>query len=223
MVQPSRTEFIVLISSIMMIVAFAIDSMLPALPAIGHSLGVVNENHWSLVITAFTVGFGISQLFVGTLSDRFGRRTLMLGSLVAFALCSIAAALAASFTLLLVARAAQGLGAAGARVIVTSVVRDRFEGRDMAQVMSLAAAIFMAAPIIAPFMVRQCSRSRHGDGFSSYWRLSVWRRSCGWRCGCPKRLNRITEDRLRQRQSAPVLRSSCVIVSPSGIPSATLA
>ena len=152
MVQPSRTEFIVLISSIMMIVAFAIDSMLPALPAIGHSLGVVNENHWSLVITAFTVGFGISQLFVGTLSDRFGRRTLMLGSLVAFALCSIAAALAASFTLLLVARAAQGLGAAGARVIVTSVVRDRFEGRDMAQVMSLAAAIFMAAPIIAPFM-----------------------------------------------------------------------
>lgn len=149
---PGRTEFIALIASIMMILAFAIDSMLPALPAIGGSLGVAQETRWALVITVFTFGFGVAQLFVGTLSDRFGRRAMLLISLVAFAVCSIAAAVATSFTLLLAARAAQGLGAAGARVLATSVVRDRFAGRDMAQVMSLASAVFMAGPIIAPFM-----------------------------------------------------------------------
>ena len=152
MKMPGRTEFIALIATIMMIMAFAIDSMLPALPAIGHSLNIANPNRWSLVITAFTVGFGVSQLFIGTLSDRYGRRTFMLVSLVAYAACSVLAALASSFALLLAARVAQGVGAAGARVLAVSVVRDRFEGRSMAQVMSLASAIFMAAPIAAPFM-----------------------------------------------------------------------
>jgi DHA1 family bicyclomycin/chloramphenicol resistance-like MFS transporter len=65
---------------------------------------------------------------------------------------SLAAALAPTFDHLLVARGVQGIFAAGARVIVTSTVRDRFEGRDMAQVMSLSSMIFMAAPILAPAM-----------------------------------------------------------------------
>lgn len=147
-----RREFVLLISGIMMLVAFAIDSMLPALPAIGNSLGVSVDNQRQFVITAFMIGFGIGQFFVGTISDRYGRRGLMLGSLFGFALTSLAATLANSFDLLLVARLAQGITAAGARVLVTSVVRDRYEGRAMAQVMSLASVIFMAAPILAPTM-----------------------------------------------------------------------
>ena len=147
-----RVEFIALIASIMMIVAFAIDAMLPALPSIGAALGVTVENRRSLVIIVFMAGFGVAQFFVGTLSDRYGRRGLMLASLIGYALFSLAAAAAPSFTLLLSARAAQGAAAAGARVLATSVVRDRFEGRDMAQVMSLATMVFMAAPILAPTM-----------------------------------------------------------------------
>lgn len=149
---PGRIEFVLLISAIMMIVAFAIDSMLPALPAIGHALGVGDETQRPLVISAFLLGFAVGQLFVGTLSDRYGRRGLMLWSLFGFALASLAASIAPSFDHLLLARAAQGIFAAGARVIVTSTVRDRFEGRSMAQVMSLASMIFMAAPILAPAM-----------------------------------------------------------------------
>lgn len=152
MKMPGRPEFIALIASVMMIVAFAIDSMLPALENIGRDLGVTEDTRWALVITAFTIGLGAAQLFVGTLSDRFGRRWLMIGSLLAFAVFSILAAAAQTFVLLLVARALQGVAAAGAQVIARSVVRDRFEGREMAQVMSFASAIFMAAPIIAPFM-----------------------------------------------------------------------
>ena len=149
---PGKTEFVFLISAIMMLVAFAIDSMLPALPAIGNGLGVSFENERQFVITAFMIGFGLAQFFVGAISDKYGRRGLMLWALFGYALTSLAATLAPSFDLLLLARAAQGMAAAGARVLVTSVVRDRFEGRAMAQVMSLASVIFMAAPILAPLM-----------------------------------------------------------------------
>jgi len=152
MKMPGRLEFIALIATIQMIVAFAIDSMLPALKAIGSSLHVADETRLGLIVTAFTLGFGIAQLFVGSISDRYGRRGLMMISLVAYAVTSIIAAVASSFELLLLARMAQGVGAAGGRVLAVSVVRDRFEGRDMAQVMSFTSAIFMAAPILAPFM-----------------------------------------------------------------------
>jgi MFS transporter, DHA1 family, multidrug resistance protein len=149
---PSQTEFVLLISSVMMLVAFAIDSMLPALPAIGLSLRVADPADQPLVIGAFLFGFSIALLFVGTISDRYGRRGLMLASLVGYAVTSIAAAVAPSFETLLVARAAQGMAAAGGQVLVRAVVRDKFEGRAMAQIMSLAGMLFMAGPIIAPSM-----------------------------------------------------------------------
>lgn len=149
---PGRTEFIVLVAGILMTIAFAIDSMLPALPLIAHSLNVTIPNHRQFVIIGFMIGFGVSQFFIGTLSDRYGRRGLMLISLVGYTVFSLAAAIAPTFELLLLARFAQGAGAAGARVLAVSMVRDKFEGRAMAQVMSLASVVFMAAPILAPTM-----------------------------------------------------------------------
>jgi MFS transporter, DHA1 family, multidrug resistance protein len=149
---PGRAEFIVIVSSVMMVTALAIDSMLPALPAIGHGLGVADENQRQLVISSLLVGFTAMQLFAGMLTDRFGRRNLMLYSLLGFTVASLAAALAPSFPELLVARVVQGMTAAVAQVVIRSAVRDRFEGREMAQVMSMASSIFMLAPILAPAM-----------------------------------------------------------------------
>lgn len=149
---PRRTEFIVLISSVMMLVAFGIDSMLPALPQMGLALGIENENDRPIVISAFLAGFSVSLLLAGTLSDRYGRRQLLLGALFGYALASVACSFALTFEQLLAARVVQGTMAAGGQVVIRSVVRDRFAGRDMAQVMSLASMIFMAAPILAPAM-----------------------------------------------------------------------
>jgi MFS transporter, DHA1 family, multidrug resistance protein len=143
-------EFVAMIAAIMAMVALAIDSMLPALPAIGRALGVAQENHRQFVLTAFLLGFGLSQLAVGVLSDRFGRRHLMLGSLLAFALFSLIAAFAPDFEVLLAARFFQGAAAAGGRVLVTSIVRDIYAGRRMAKVMSLAQILFLATPVMAP-------------------------------------------------------------------------
>ena len=145
-----RWEFITLTAALMALNSLAIDIMLPGLQQIGASLGVVDDNHRQYVITAYILGFGLAQLFFGPVSDRFGRRSpLILGILIYVAACG-AAALSPTFAMLLLCRFVQGVGAAATRVIAVSIVRDVFDGRRMAEVMSLIFMVFMALPIVAP-------------------------------------------------------------------------
>src|SRR3546814_10990766 len=67
-------EFVALVAALMALTALGIDSMLPALPAIGEALGVKTANERQLVVTAFLIGFGVAQLAHGPLADRFGRK-----------------------------------------------------------------------------------------------------------------------------------------------------
>jgi MFS transporter, DHA1 family, multidrug resistance protein len=143
-------EFIGMIAAVMALTALAIDSMLPALPAIAQSFHLTHETQSQYIFTSLMLGFGLAQLCIGVLSDKFGRRGLMLGSLAAFAIFSFAAAFAPHFYILLIARFFQGAAAAGGRVLVNSIVRDLYAGRKMAQVMSLAQVLFLLAPIVAP-------------------------------------------------------------------------
>ncbi|YBV97697.1 multidrug effflux MFS transporter [Phyllobacteriaceae bacterium JZ32] len=145
-----RIEFIALIAALMAINALAIDIMLPGLQEIGASLGVTNENHRQYVISAYLFGFGFSQLAYGPISDRFGRRAPLLIGLAIYVLSALGAALSPSFTMLLIFRTLQGVGAAATRVIAVSIVRDTFGGRQMAEVMSLVMMVFMIIPVIAP-------------------------------------------------------------------------
>lgn len=146
----SRPEFIAIIAALMAINALAIDVMLPALPYMGEALGVANENERQFVITSYTLGMGIAVLAFGPLSDRYGRRGPLLVGIGIFMLASIASAFAPSFAILLVLRFLQGMGAASVRVISIALVRDRYSGREMAEIMSLTFMVFMAVPIIAP-------------------------------------------------------------------------
>ncbi|MEN3396871.1 multidrug effflux MFS transporter [Brucella melitensis] len=145
-----RGEFIALIAAIMAINALAVDIMLPGLPQIGASLGVHSENHVQFVITAYLLGFGVSQLFYGPLSDRFGRRLSLFGGLAIYVVAALGSAFITDFTTLIILRVLQGLGAAATRVIAVSVVRDKFSGRQMAEVMSLVMMVFMILPVVAP-------------------------------------------------------------------------
>lgn len=146
----SRVEFIALVAGLMALNALAIDVMLPALPYMGEALGIANENERQLVVGAYMLGFGAAQLAFGPLADRFGRRAPLLIGLAVYVACAFAATFAPNFAVLLALRFVQGLGAAGTRVVATSVVRDKFSGREMAEVMSLTFMVFMAIPIIAP-------------------------------------------------------------------------
>ncbi|MBU3077278.1 multidrug effflux MFS transporter [Sphingomonas quercus] len=146
----SFRAFVAMVACMMMLNALAIDSMLPALAAIGDSLGVTHENDRQWVITAYLLGFGVAQLVHGTLSDRFGRRPVLIGGLAAYVLFSVVITVSGSFTMLIIARGLQGVGAAASRVVAVSVVRDCYSGRPMARVMSLAFIVFLVVPILAP-------------------------------------------------------------------------
>ena len=147
---PGKTEFVILLAGLMASNALAIDAMLPALPAIGEALGVVEDNRRQLVITFYLLGFGAAQIVYGPLADRFGRKGLLVGSMLFFALFGLLAGLASSFTLLLAARTLQGIAAAATRVLVVAIVRDRFQGSAMAQIMSMVMIVFILIPVLAP-------------------------------------------------------------------------
>ncbi len=146
----SKTEFVALIAALMIVDALAIDIMLPALPNIGATFGLLNENDRSLVVTAFLYGFGLPQIIFGPLSDRFGRRPMILGGMAAYIACTLLAIAAPSFALLLGLRFLQGIGAACVRVSLTASVRDLYAGKAMAEIMSLIFSIFLLVPVIMP-------------------------------------------------------------------------
>lgn len=129
--------------------AIAVDAMLPALAVIGAAMGEVQANHRQWIVTAYVAGLGCGQLFWGVLSDRFGRRPVLLGGLALYALLAALTALAHSFGVLLVGRFVHGV-VASSLIVARSVVRDLFSGRHMARVMSLTFIVFLMVPVIAP-------------------------------------------------------------------------
>jgi DHA1 family bicyclomycin/chloramphenicol resistance-like MFS transporter len=145
-----RTEFIFILVTLLSVGAFAIDIMLPALPQIASDLGAANANDQQLMITAYLAGFGISQLFYGPLSDSFGRRKILIIGLSLSLVPLAFSPFAPDYMSLLALRFIQGAGTGACRVLVPSIVRDKFEGREMAKVISITNMFYMAAPMIAP-------------------------------------------------------------------------
>jgi DHA1 family bicyclomycin/chloramphenicol resistance-like MFS transporter len=148
--RPGVREFVALVAALMASNALAIDAMLPALPAIGDALGIAEDNRRQLVITTYLLGFGFAQMIYGPLADRYGRKGLLIGGMAVYAVFGLLAGLASSFTLLLAARFIQGAAAAATRVLVVSIVRDRYQGSAMAQIMSTVMIVFMIVPVLAP-------------------------------------------------------------------------
>jgi DHA1 family bicyclomycin/chloramphenicol resistance-like MFS transporter len=129
--------------------AIAIDAMLPAFPTIVRELHVADANHGQWIVTAYMTGMGLGQLFWGMLSDRFGRRPILLGGLTLYIIAAVLCSFSGTFEQLLVWRFIHGIAAACVTV-VRSVVRDLYSGRQMARVMSLTFVVFLIVPILAP-------------------------------------------------------------------------
>lgn len=142
-------EFVALAAATMSTQAIAIDAMLPAFPTIVAALQVGDPNHGQWIVTAYMTGLGLGQLFWGMLSDRFGRRPILLGGLTLYVIAALLCSLSGSFQGLLAWRFVHGLAAACVTV-TRSVVRDLYSGRQMARVMSLTFVVFLTVPILAP-------------------------------------------------------------------------
>lgn len=154
MFQPTKklpfNEFVALMALMIALTAVSIDGMLPALPEIGRELGAKQANDSQLVLSWFFIGMAVGQLFYGPVSDSIGRKPTIYFGLGVFMLGCILSIVATSFPMILMARALQGLGAAGPRSVAVAVVRDQFAGRMMARVMSFIMSIFILIPIVAP-------------------------------------------------------------------------
>ena len=134
----------------MAMVALSIDAMLPALPAIGESLGVVNDNDRQAVLSVLFLGMAIGQLVYGPASDSVGRKPVIFFGVSLFVIGCLFSIFAESYTMMLVGRFLQGFGVAAPRNLTVAIVRDCYSGNAMAQIMSLIMAIFILVPMLAP-------------------------------------------------------------------------
>ena len=149
---PSKAEFIALIAMLFAIIAFSVDSMLPALPVIGAELSPLDPNRAQLIVIAFVLGLGAATLVTGPMSDAWGRKPVIIGGACLYVFGAFLAWAAPTLELLLLARFVQGLGAAGPRVVGMAIVRDLYGGREMARILSFVMLVFMLVPAVAPLI-----------------------------------------------------------------------
>jgi len=143
-------EFLLLMAAMMCLMALFIDAMLPALYQIGQEFDALEGNYYQWVITSLMVGMGLGQLFYGPFSDAFGRKPAVYLGFGLILIGTLISIFAVSFEWMLVGRVLQGLGAAGPRVMMVAIIRDRYEGPEMARIMSLVMTIFIFSPVVAP-------------------------------------------------------------------------
>lgn len=147
---PAFAEFVTLMAATIGMVSLSIDNLLPAFQPIAQDYVIDDPNEIQLIVYIFMIGFSLMQIVYGPFADVFGRKkTLMIG-LVVYAIGSAMALVANSFEFLLAARFVQGLGAAAPRVLTLAIIRDCFDGREMARVMSLVMMVFIIVPVFAP-------------------------------------------------------------------------
>jgi len=133
-------RFLLLLGALVAFGPLAIDLYLPALPAIAVGLAAAPELVQAS-ITVFLAGFALGMLFYGPLSDRYGRRPVMLAGIALFTLASLACLLAVSGEQLVLARFAQALGGGAASVLARAVVRDVYAPTEAIRKLSLMAMV----------------------------------------------------------------------------------
>ena len=142
-------ELIWMMALLMACNAFGIDAILPALDALAGDLGAPGNDR-QFVVGAYLLAAGFGTLVPGAFADRYGRRPVLFVALAFYIVLSIACALATSFDMLVILRAAQGFFAAGIIALPPAIIRDRVGGDKMARMMSLIFVIFLLVPAVAP-------------------------------------------------------------------------
>lgn len=145
-------EFIALSACTMALTALGIDIMLPAFGALREHFGLGHQSTDTAKVISFFFMGQIAQIVFGTLSDRFGRLSILRVGFPLYIIGGVAAAFAPDLKLMLAARFVAGVGASAVFMTTIAGVRDRFVGNQMARIMSLIFTIFLFTPVIAPFL-----------------------------------------------------------------------
>ncbi|MBT8077399.1 MAG: multidrug effflux MFS transporter [Gammaproteobacteria bacterium] len=144
-------KFVFVLGCLTTLAAMTIDMSLPAIPDMVRSMAT-RISAGQMIVGAFMLGAALGQLPAGLLSDRFGRRPVLICGLVVFTIMSAVCTFAQSIEIMLTARFVQGLSSAVGTVVTRAIVRDITSGAAAARLMSVLVMIFTAAPMLAPVL-----------------------------------------------------------------------
>lgn len=147
----SNLYILLLVGGVSAFGPFVTDFYLPALPALGAYFDT-SASMAQLTLTVSMVGLAIGQLFIGPLSDRYGRKLPLMASLFLFICSTIACLLSVSIGAFLLFRFVQGVAGAGGVVISKSIATDLYEGKRLARFFSMLSSVQGLAPICAPVL-----------------------------------------------------------------------
>ena len=149
MLQPGTFALTLLLSLLTALGPLTMDMYLPSLPAIGQALDA-STAAVQLTISSYLLGFAVGQILYGPLSDRVGRRPVILAALVLYVAATVVCAVAQTIGILIAVRFVQALGGAGCIVLARAAVRDLYSGERAGRELSLMGSITAFAPIVAP-------------------------------------------------------------------------
>ncbi len=149
MLRPGTFALTALLAALTAIGPLTTDMYLPSLPDIARQLNA-STAQVQFTISAYLIGFAIGQIFYGPVSDRHGRKPVLIAAITLYCVASLACALSTSIEMLIAARAVQALGGCGGIVLTRAIVRDLYSGARAGRELSLIGSVMALAPVLAP-------------------------------------------------------------------------
>ena len=149
MLRPGTFALTALLAALSAIGPLTTDMYLPSLPDIAQKLSA-STPQVQFTISAYLIGFAVGQILYGPLSDRHGRKPVLLAAMGIYCVATVVCALSTSIEMLIVARAFQALGGSGGIVLARAIVRDLYSGTRAGRELSLIGAVMALAPVLAP-------------------------------------------------------------------------
>ena len=151
MLRPGTFALTALLAALTAVGPLTTDMYLPSLPDIARQLGA-SSAQVQLTISAYLIGFAAGQIIYGPVSDRHGRKPVLIGAIALYCAASLACALSTSIEMLIVARAFQALGGSGGIVLTRAIVRDIYSGANAGRELSVIGSVMALAPVLAPII-----------------------------------------------------------------------
>ncbi len=149
MLRPGTFALTALLAGLSAIGPLTTDMYLPSLPDIARLLGTSTAQA-QLTISSYLIGFAVGQIVYGPLSDRHGRKPVLLGAVALYGVASLACAFSTTIETLIAARFVQALGGSGGIVLARAIVRDLYAGHRAGRELSVMGAVMAVAPVMAP-------------------------------------------------------------------------